>query len=77
MDRFVFGPGAGHDQIADFNDRVDQILFRAIPGVSNLTEAMAHGRQIGADVVFDFGPADNLTVLNTTLSGLSDNILIT
>ena len=75
-DRFVFGPETGHDRVMDFGDGADQILFRGLGGVTTLSEVMAHGAQIGADVVFDFGPSHSLTVPGITISALVGDILV-
>ena len=73
-DRFVFT--TGHDLITDFTDGIDQILLRALDGVTNQAEALAHATQIGSDVVFDFGLAGSLTLRNVTLVALTHDILV-
>jgi Ca2+-binding RTX toxin-like protein len=74
-DRFVFSNGMGQDQVMDF-DSADQIVFQNLVGIENLANALSHAAQVGADVVFDFGPTDTLTVHDVTLAGLSGDILV-
>ena len=71
-DRFVFGKNGDKDTIKDFTDKVDEIKFI---GLGTESEIMAKASEIGSDVVFDFGNGDMLTVLNATISQISDDIL--
>lgn len=71
-DRFVFHTSGGHDTITDFTDDLDVIVFRKL---GDTVEILDHATQRGADVVFDFGGGDTLTVLDTTIGALSDDIL--
>jgi len=71
-DRFIFRKGGGADIVADFTDDVDAIrLFRlgTLDAIQDLAE------QSGDDVVFDFGDGDVLTVLNTSLDALGDDLI--
>lgn len=73
VDKFIFTAGDDNDTIADFTDDLDVIK------VKNLGDAdtvMAAATQVGADVVFDFGGGDTLTVLDTVVSVLSDDMII-
>lgn len=72
-DVFVFGAGYARDRIADFEDDVDIILLTGT-GISTVGAAMAHARQSGSDVIFDFGGDDVLTVTNTLLGQLSNDL---
>jgi Ca2+-binding RTX toxin-like protein len=76
-DSFVFGPDLGRDVVMDFADGADQIVFHHVTGVGSVAEAMAHASQSGADVAFDFGPGDSLTVLHINLASLMGDILVT
>ncbi|GAA6206746.1 hypothetical protein NBRC116601_00390 [Cognatishimia sp. WU-CL00825] len=74
-DNFYFSAGWGQDQVADFEDNTDTIIFQNL-GLTDVQDALGHATQSGSDVVFDFGGGDTFTVLNTTLSALSDDILV-
>ncbi|MGD9864398.1 MAG: M10 family metallopeptidase C-terminal domain-containing protein [Pseudodonghicola sp.] len=71
-DRFVFGVGGDNDRIEDFEDDVDTIRF---VGLGDAATVLSHATQIGADVLFDFGSGDSLTVLNMTVNALSDDMI--
>jgi len=55
---------------------VDVLVLRGFAGVTTATEALGHALQYGANVVFNFGEGDVLTVLNTTKAALLDDLLI-
>ena len=71
-DKFVFAVNGDNDTIADFTDDVDTIQFVNLGTAANI---MSLATQVGADVVFDFGGGDTLTVLDTVVSALSDDII--
>lgn len=71
-DRFVFSKGGDNDRIKDFTNNVDVIK---IIGLGTKSQVMAKASEIGSDVVFDFGSGDTLTVLNTTITQITDDIL--
>ncbi|TDE41216.1 M10 family metallopeptidase C-terminal domain-containing protein [Antarcticimicrobium sediminis] len=71
-DTFVFFKTGGNDTIADFVDDVDTIRFG---NLGNADAVLAAATQVGNDVVFDFGGGDTLTVLDTIVSVLSDDII--
>lgn len=75
-DRFVFQRNYDSDRIHDFEDNVDTIVLGGFAGVTSVTSALALARQSGAHVVFEFGAGDVLTVSNTTLAALRDDISI-
>ena len=75
-DRFVFGPAMGHDLVTDFADDSDTVHLQGLAGVQTVAQAMTHATQIGADVVFDFGAEGRITLANTLLSALSDDLLV-
>lgn len=74
-DHFNFNLGWDQDQINDFTDNVDTIVFRNF-GLANAQDALSHATQSGNHVVFDFGGGDTLTVLNANLGALTDDILV-
>ena len=71
-DRFVFAEGGGHDTITDFTDGVDAIRFA---GFGEVPSILQRAVQVGEDVLFEFDGGDTLTVLNTTLGALADDII--
>lgn len=71
-DRFVFARNGDKDRIRDFTNDVDEIK---ITGLGNKSQVLARASEISGDVVFDFGGGDVLTVLNTTIGQISDDIL--
>jgi len=73
-DVFVFRTGFDQDVIMDFQDNIDTIRLLDL-GVSNFAQARAFAMQNGTSVVFDFGDGDILTVRNTTINALSDDLL--
>lgn len=75
-DRFEFTKGGDVDRIADFKNNVDTIYLSGFAGVTNATKALQFADQIGAHVVFDFGAGDRLTVSNTTLGALANDLVI-
>lgn len=74
-DVFYFQNGYGADRIQDFENDVDTITFSKM-GFASVATAMSYASQSGTDVVFNFGGGDTLTVLNTTLLTLQDDILL-
>ena len=74
-DFFEFGRNFDNDRISDFQNDVDTIILRGL-GFSSTTTAMYYANQIGTSVVFDFGQGDTLTVLNTTVAVLANDILL-
>lgn len=75
-DYFVFAKNYDADRVADFTNNVDTLRFSGFAGVTTAAQALSHARQIGADVLFDFGAGDTLRVTGTTLGALADDILI-
>ncbi len=72
-DQFVFAKNGDKDTIRDFEDNVDEIRIK---GLGTLAEVQALAQQNGADVVFDFGSGDILTVKNATIAQVVDDMLI-
>lgn len=75
-DVFIFRNGFDQDQILDFEDNTDTIRLLDF-GVSNFAQARAYATQSGSNVVFDFGDGDVLTVRDTTINALGDDLLFT
>jgi len=69
-DTFVFLTGDGRDTVQDFQDNVDTLRITTLAGAS-----MANAAQVGADVVISLGAGDQVTVLNTTLAALSNDVI--
>ncbi len=75
-DRFLFAKGDDRDTLRDFQNNGDTICFSGLSGITSVAKALAQADQVGAHVVFDFGAGDRLTVLNTTMAALRDDISI-
>ncbi|WP_412550694.1 galactose oxidase-like domain-containing protein [Shimia sp. MIT910701] len=74
-DTFHFDRGEDHDVIVDFQDDIDTIEldnFAFAPG----SDAFDFATAIEGDVVFEFGDGDRLTVRNTTIAELLDDMVI-
>ncbi len=71
-DRFVFGDGGGKDTIKDFQNNVDEIK---ITGHGSKSSILSKASNVSGDVVIDFGGGDILTILNTTVVEITDDIL--
>jgi hypothetical protein len=69
-DRFVFS--AGHDiaRITDFEDNLDRIDLSSF-GFASVAAAKSFASDVGANVVFDFGGGDQLTVVGITMAQLT------
>ena len=75
-DRFIFARGDDLDRVRDFENDVDTIYVSGFAGVTTAAQALARADQVGANVVFDFGAGDMLTVVNTTIAALGNDISI-
>lgn len=74
-DEFHFRLNWDADQINDFENDVDTLVFTDL-GLTDAADALSHATQVGSNVEFDFGNGDRLTVLNTSVADLSDDILV-
>jgi Ca2+-binding RTX toxin-like protein len=72
-DRFVFARGYGADVVADFAAGADHLVLRDF-GLGSVQQALALAEQVGADVVFDFGQGDTVTLHATLLSAIADDL---
>ena len=75
-DRFIFARGDDLDRVRDFENDVDTIYVSGFAGVTTVAQALARADQVGANVVFDFGAGDKLTVVNTTIAALGNDIAL-
>ncbi len=76
-DTFHYEQGNDEDRVNDFQDDVDTLeIDAALAGGATDGAGLlaAFASQDGADVVFDFGAGDTLTVRNTTVAALEDDI---
>jgi serralysin len=74
-DTFVFDAGGGRDSIEDFQDGVDRILLRGF-GLVDTAAALSLAVQVGADVVFTFGDGSVLTLRDSLLPEVNDEVLL-
>ncbi|MTH78393.1 calcium-binding protein [Paracoccus aestuariivivens] len=74
-DTFVFGANFDQDRIVDFQDGIDRIRLQGFGDVTNMAQARAHASQVGANVVFDFGDGDVLTVQNARINAVLDDLI--
>ncbi len=75
-DRFVIAYGNGQDTVTDFVRTADTIEFKGI--FTNFADAMAHASPSGADIVFDTGGGNSVTVKNAILAHFTaGNIVVT
>jgi len=74
-DTFVFYQGWGSDRITDFQDGIDIIELRGFSSPST-SEVFAAASQVGSDVMFSLGGGDVLTIENTQIDMLFDDVFI-
>ncbi|NJM30097.1 MAG: calcium-binding protein, partial [Rhizobiales bacterium] len=70
IDTFVFEIADDSDTIMDFADNADRIDLTSYD-FANANVAKSFAAQVGANVVFNFGAGDILTVNNITLAQLT------
>jgi Ca2+-binding RTX toxin-like protein len=74
-DTFEFAIGFGADRIVDFDEgpgAADVIRLVGLgAALDSFEEIIALAVQVDADVVFDFGGGDAITILNATISGFA------
>ncbi len=73
-DVFVFGRNDDRDRITDFQNNIDTIRLEGL-GVSSARAALAKAKQVGQDVVFDFGRGDVLVIEDVRKAQLSDDLI--
>lgn len=74
-DVFHFDRGDDIDTIRDFQDNLDTIQLDNF-GYRNVRDALTDARQVGSDVVFDFGGGDTLRVEDATLNQLVNDLVL-
>lgn len=72
-DHFIFVPGGGNDTLRDFEDGRDIINLTAY-GFGSLTEIANRADVVTGDVILSLGGGDSLTVENTLLSEIIDEL---
>ena len=77
-DVFHFDRGGDADVIRDFRDDEDTIELDGFDfaGGTGRNSAFGAARQVGDDVVFDFGGGDRLTVEDATLAQLENDLIL-
>jgi len=74
-DKFVFSEGNDKDYIRDFRDDQDMLDLSDF-NFRNIDQALSLASQSRKDLVFDFGSGDVLTIKHTTLSEITDDLMI-
>lgn len=72
-DTFVFAAGGGDDVVRDFKDDFDTLKF---VGLGTQAQVLAAAADVGSDVVFTFAGGHTLTVENTTVAEVTDDIQV-
>lgn len=72
-DSFVFREGFDRDVITDFRDNADTIRLLDF-GINSFAQARSYAIQSGDDVIFRFGDGDVLTIHDTTINALANDI---
>lgn len=73
-DTFLFQKNYDSDTVTDFQDNVDTVRLLGY-GITTFAQASGYATQSGADVVFNFGDGDTLTIRNSILSTLADDMI--
>ena len=74
-DVFIFAPGFGKDVVLDFEDDKDSINLSGF-GFGSVEDALARASQQGDDVVMKFPARTVMTVKDTTLDALADDLIV-
>ncbi|MFN3960010.1 MAG: hypothetical protein ACK4NP_08865 [Parvularculaceae bacterium] len=76
-DTFEFAPGFGADRIADFDEGASVSDVIRLVGLGeffdSFEEVIAVATEAGADVIFDFGGGDTITVAGAAIAGFDAN----
>ena len=75
-DNFQFGAGYGQDVVTDFANDIDTLLIDDNLGVASVADVLALATQVGRNVVIEFSETNILTVNNTRIALLADDISI-
>lgn len=73
-DTFLFQKYYDRDIVTDFQNNADTLRVLGF-GLTSYSQARTHATQSGDDVVFDFGNGDILTVQDTTINALADDMI--
>ncbi len=74
-DVFNFASAYDADVITDFANDIDEISLAGF-GFTSVGQAQANATQSGANVIYNFGAGDTLTILNITIAALGNDIII-
>ena len=72
--RVNFGDGDGNDTVARIND--GDLIHLNVDGIETLEDVIAAASEDGPRTVLDFGDGDSLTLRNTAISDLSDDLFL-
>jgi Ca2+-binding RTX toxin-like protein len=73
QDTFVYKPKSGADEIRDFKNDADTLLFM---GLGTKADVMTRASDVGGNVVFDFGGGHSVTVLNMDVARITDDVMV-
>ncbi|MBL4874018.1 MAG: hypothetical protein JKY41_11700 [Rhodobacteraceae bacterium] len=74
-DVFIFRDNWGQDEVTDFQDGIDSIIFQQL-NLVDADDAINHATQLGRDVVFAFEGGESLTINDITVADIYDDIFI-
>lgn len=74
-DVFIFRNNWGHDEVTDFQDDIDSIFFQQLDLVDT-NDALSHATQVGNDVVFTFNGGEELTIIDTLVADIYDDVFV-
>jgi glucose/arabinose dehydrogenase len=74
-DTFVFAPTSDADVVTDFRDGRDTVRFADGFGFVSAAQALSFAGEAGGDVVFSFAGGQELTVRDTTIAALADDLV--
>jgi Ca2+-binding RTX toxin-like protein len=71
-DTFIFGKGADHDAIFDFQNGLDKIRMKGFAGIDEFDALSSHISQHGSDVWISMGNGDRLVLNDTSVAQLDE-----
>lgn len=74
-DVFIFRSNWGQDEVSDFQDDIDSIFFQQF-GLIDTNDALSHATQVGNDVVFAFDGGEKLTINDTLIAEVYDDVFV-
>jgi len=74
-DTFVFDVGTFRDRVIDFDDSENDMLDFSDFGFTDINDALSNAANVSGDVVFTIG-SDIITIEDTTISEITDNLII-